>query len=55
MTVHFNPLTAKCIYIYAKIKIEISIEYDSSLLGEILKHFGAWEVILIHYTTLHHL
>ena len=36
----FNPLTAKCIYI-CKIKNEIFIEYDSSLLAELYDKFSS--------------
>ena len=35
-----NPLTAKCIYI-CKIKNEIFIEYDSSLLAELYDKFSS--------------
>ena len=43
-------------YNYAKIKTEVLIECKSSLLGElygpqIFKHFGAWEVILIDFSS----
>ena len=38
-----NPLTAKCniLYNYAKIKTEVLIEYDSSLLGELYSKFSS--------------